>query len=81
MVHAQQHEKAIPPPTRRGLSRFEAAEYVGVSATLFDRLVEDGRMPKPRRIDGRRVWDRRSVDVAFDALPGEENPDSNPFDT
>jgi predicted DNA-binding transcriptional regulator AlpA len=45
--------------------------YCGVSATMFDRLVNDGRMPGPRRIDGRKVWDIRSLDVAFDQLPCE----------
>ena len=55
----------------RGLSREEAAAYVGVGATKFDQMVADGRMPKPRRIDGRRVFDRRQLDSAFEALPIE----------
>jgi hypothetical protein len=45
--------------------------YCGISATLFDRLVADGRMPGPCRIDGRKVWDIRTIDVAFDELPRE----------
>ena len=57
---------AVPP---RGLSRTEAAAYVGVSASKFDDLVQDGRMPSPKRIDARTVWDRRQLDLAFDALP------------
>jgi predicted DNA-binding transcriptional regulator AlpA len=61
----------VRPVPRRGLSRDEAAMYCGVSATLFDRLVADGRMPGPRRIDGRKVWDIRSLDVAFDQLPSD----------
>ena len=60
---------SLPP---RGLSRGQAAEYIGVSATKFDQLVKDGRMPVPKCIDGRRVWDRIKVDVAFSALPGDE---------
>lgn len=63
----------VRPVPRRGLSREEAAMYVGVSPVKFDELVCDGRMPPPRRIDGRRVWDLRDLDVAFDALPSE-NP-------
>jgi hypothetical protein len=46
--------------------------YCGISATLFDRLVSDGRM-RPCRIDGRKVWDIRAIDLAFDDLP-RENP-------
>lgn len=55
----------------RGLSREQAAAYIGVSAGLFDRMVDDGRMPRAKRIDGRRVWDRHQLDRAFAALPDE----------
>jgi hypothetical protein len=54
---------------RRGLSRLEAALYVGVSATKFDELVKEGRMPPPKRVDGRVLWDVRALDLAFDELP------------
>jgi len=53
----------------RGLRREEAAEYIGVGTSKFDEMVADGRMPKPKRIDGRVVWDRHQVDLAFEALP------------
>lgn len=62
----------------RGLSRQEAAHYVGVSSTKFDQLVTDGRMPKARRIDSRRVWDRAELDHSFSELPFEQ--DENPWD-
>ena len=55
----------------RGFNRERSAEYVGVSATKFDQMVTDGRMPKPKRIDGRVVWDRLQLDSAFAALPDE----------
>ena len=61
----------LRPVPRRGLSREEAAMYCGISATLFDRLVLDGRMPGPCRIDGRKVWDIRAIDMAFDDLARE----------
>lgn len=63
---------------RRGLQREEAAIYVGVSATKFDAMVADGRMPKAKRIDGRLVWDLRALDLSFDALPDEGA--GNPWD-
>jgi len=63
----------IRPVPRRGLSRDEAAMYVGISVGLFDRMLTDGRMPPPRRIDGRKVWDIWSLDVAFDRLPVEDS--------
>ena len=52
----------------RGLSRAQAAEYIGIGSTKFDEMVADGRMPKPKRIDGRTVWDRVKLDEAFAAL-------------
>jgi hypothetical protein len=54
-----------------GLSRVEAAAYIGVSATKFDQLVGDGRMPRPKRIDGRVVWDREVLRLTFKALPDD----------
>ena len=60
----------------RGLSRIDAAYYVGVSASKFDEMVKDGRMPSPKRINSRTVWDRRRLDAAFENLPdgNEDNP-------
>ena len=67
--------RSLPP---RGLSRAEAAAYVGISPSLFDRMVKDGRMPGPKRINSRAVWDRIQVDLAFDALPDKDA--LNPWD-
>ena len=58
----------LPP---RGLSREQAAAYVGVSAGLFDAMVADGRMPPAKLLNSRRVWDRHRLDSAFAALPDE----------
>lgn len=63
-----------------GLNRVQAAAYVGVSPTKFDEMVSDGRMPRPKRVDGRTIWDRESVYEAFKALPDEvtANPWKDP---
>jgi predicted DNA-binding transcriptional regulator AlpA len=53
---------------KRGLSRDEAAYVVGVGTTLFDKMVEDGRMPRPARVNGRVLWDRVQLDRALDRL-------------
>jgi predicted DNA-binding transcriptional regulator AlpA len=63
----------------RGLSRTEAAWYIGVSPSLFDEMVKDGRMPQPIHINARVVWDVRELDAAFDDL--KEQPKTNPWDT
>ena len=70
--HGSRRYLALPPMLApRGLSREASAAYVGISPTKFDEMVVDGRMPKPKRVDGRRVWDRLRLDAAFDALPEE----------
>ena len=63
----------------RGLSRVQAAGYLGVSSSLFDQMVGDGRMPLPKIINSRRVWDRRELDASFEGLPRKEEPD--PWDS
>jgi predicted DNA-binding transcriptional regulator AlpA len=56
----------------RGLRREAAAGWIGVSPSKFDELVGDGRMPKPKRIDGCVIWDRYRLDQAFEDLPEEQ---------
>lgn len=59
----------VLPFVPRMLNRAHAAAYVGVGTTKFDELVRDGRMPRPRCIDARRLWDVRSLDEMIDDLP------------
>jgi predicted DNA-binding transcriptional regulator AlpA len=60
---------AYPP---RGLSREGAARYVGFGVSTFDKLIEEGRMPKPKRYGKRVVWDRLKLDAAFADLDDED---------
>jgi predicted DNA-binding transcriptional regulator AlpA len=65
----------------RGLSRNEAAAYVGVGGTLFDELVKERKMPRPSwHIHRRVLWDRKKLDQALDALDeaGTMLPPSEP---
>jgi predicted DNA-binding transcriptional regulator AlpA len=66
----------IEPINKLGLSRIEASAYIGVSPSLFDRMVTDGRMPNPVRINSRMVWDRKRVEDAWARLVtgGREMP-------
>jgi hypothetical protein len=59
------------PIPRRGLSRVEAAMYLGISPSKFDEMRADGRIRPAKLIDGRKVWDVRELDIAFDDLPDE----------
>ena len=63
----------------RGLSREQASAYVGISPSLFDMLVKDGRMPSPKRINARTVWDRIKLDEAFAGLSGGDHGDDDPW--
>ncbi len=58
-------------PVRRGLDENEAAVYLSLSPSFFRKLVADGRMPRPRLADGRRIFDIEELDMAFKALPRE----------
>lgn len=64
----------LPP---RGVSREASASYVGVSPRTFDKLVADGRMPRPVRINGRVLWDRIALDRAFARLAGQDDDDDD----
>jgi predicted DNA-binding transcriptional regulator AlpA len=72
---------ALPPSLApRGLSRVQSAEYIGIGVTKFDEMVADGRMPRPKRIDGRTVWDRVKLDESFAALAEDEGAPKNILD-
>ena len=58
----------IPLDQRRGLTKAEAAAYVGVCAATFDKATKDGRYPLASLPGGR--WDRRALDAAMDRLSG-----------
>lgn len=72
--HAERASRSLSanrPQPRRGLSQSEAAVYIGVGLTKFLELVLQGRMPKPKLIGERKVWDVQQLDSAFEALPQE----------
>jgi predicted DNA-binding transcriptional regulator AlpA len=51
------------------VAREAAAALVGVSTTKFDEMVLDGRMPEPRAIDARILWDTDEIRAAVNLLP------------
>jgi hypothetical protein len=64
----------------RGLGRMKAAAYIDVSPTTFDEMVRDGRMPPAKIIGRRKIWDRRKLDLAFEALPEDGATDPTSWD-
>jgi hypothetical protein len=61
----------IRPVPRRGLSRVEAAVYIGVSPSKFDELRKDGQVSPPRLIGARKVWDVLDLDRDFESFAVE----------
>ena len=57
---------------RRGLNLVESSLYCGIAPDLFLRMVDEGKMPKPRLIASVRVWDVVELDIYFNALPYDE---------
>jgi predicted DNA-binding transcriptional regulator AlpA len=66
---------ALPPTLApRLISRAAAAAYLSVSPAIFDELVKDGRMPRPKKLGERRLaWDVHAIDLAVDLLPVQGN--------
>ncbi len=68
---------SLPPI---GVNREQAAALIGISASLFDRLVHEGMMPDARMVFGRLVWDVQEVATAFRAMPHRsEHLDGKPI--
>jgi excisionase family DNA binding protein len=65
-------ERLALPFAPKGLSRLEAARYVGVSTTTFDEMVRERLMPRPKLVGTRVLWDRAQIDLFFEALPERE---------
>lgn len=70
-----QDELAYPP---RAMKAERAAAYFDVSRTKFLELVDAGRLPRPKVIDGIRVWDRLALDAAFDDFPERDDDGTIP---
>src|SRR5437588_12516535 len=73
--HTSDAEKAKYPNSKRFTShqrlfrRTEAAEYIGVSASHFDKLVLSNEMPSPIRLGKGTVrWDKLEIDRRIDDL-------------
>lgn len=58
-------------PVVFGLSEVEAAAAVGLGVSKFRLLVQDGDMPRPRKVGSRRIYDVDELRAAFKALPHE----------
>ena len=72
MTKKLQDDLAYPP---RAMKAERAAAYLDMSRTKFLELVASDRLPKPKIIDGIRVWDRFALDAAFNDFPDRDDGD------
>ena len=63
------------PIVRRGLSRVEAATYLGISPSKFDELRKANRLAPPKVLDGRLIFTVERLDEFLDGLPDEHRVD------
>jgi len=63
------------------VDRVEAARIVGVSTSTFDKLVKDGRMPKPFYIDGNVRWETTKLIRSCKVLSLAKAPTDNPWNS
>ena len=63
--------------TPLGLTASRAAAYIGVSETKFREKVLAGEIPRPRKIDSCRVWDRREIENYFENLPRDGDDETD----
>ncbi|RTL86444.1 MAG: AlpA family phage regulatory protein [Hyphomicrobiales bacterium] len=67
MTSASRSKHAVVP---RLLRRERAAAYLDISPSHFDKLVREGRLPQPKKLDERtKGWDTHDLDVHIDHLP------------
>jgi hypothetical protein len=64
------------PVLRRGLSRVEAAMYLGISPSKFDELRKADRIGPAKILDCRKLFDIDMLDKFFEALT-DENADAD----
>ncbi len=69
---------AYPP---RALRAERAAAYLSMSTAMFLKLVDEGRLPKPKRLGGIVFWDRAKLDEFVEFFEGDDGAETgNPFE-
>lgn len=79
MAERPARRPSLPPSLAPlGLTRAQAAEFIGVGVTTFDEMVADGLMPAPRLARSCVRWDRRLLELAFAELPFRDEQKKDP---
>lgn len=72
-MSAMRAERNVP---RLAMSIDDLALSIGVSPNTIRKMVEEGRLPRPRVWNSRRIWRTAEIDAALSEWPidGEEEP-------
>ena len=59
-----------------GMDDESAAAHLSISRSHFRKLVNEGVMPRPRKLGKLRIWDREQLEQWFRELPvdGDQAP-------
>ena len=66
------------PP--RAMRADRAAAYLSMSTSTFLKLVDEGSLPKGKRLGGIVFWDRVALDSFVENYEGEESKQLNQID-
>lgn len=72
-----QDRLSYPP---RAMRADRAAAYLAMSTSTFLKLVEEGRLPKAKRLGGIVFWDRLQLDEFVEHYEGEPAEPENSID-
>ena len=76
MSRARKFQDSVGYPPRY-MRADRAAAYLDISRSKFMELVEAHRLPKPKALDGIRVWDRLALETAVDNFPDSGDSGNN----
>jgi len=68
---------------RFALRRDEAAASLAISPGTFDKWIDEGKMPKGRKVGGVMLWDAERIRAAWHELidaDDQKDDGENPFD-
>jgi predicted DNA-binding transcriptional regulator AlpA len=68
-AHKLADDLAYPP---RAMRADRAAAYLSMSTSTFLKLVDERRLPQPKRLGGLVFWDRLKLDAFVDGVEDDE---------
>lgn len=60
---------AFPP---RLMDRTTAAKYLGIGITMFDELMAEGIIPRPKKLRSKSLWDRIDLEGVANSLERDD---------